>query len=462
MPDGGNAPGRVMVPPSVPLVELAGWGANVRAACVVSRPETPAEVARSIDRRGTIARGLGRSYGDAALNGGGQVLDMTHVDRYIAFDERTGTLTCEAGVSLARIIEDFAPRGWFPMITPGTKYVTVGGCIANDVHGKAHHAQGTFSTCVESMTILLASGEVVEASPTVNEDLFWASFGGMGLLGVVLTATIRLRRIETTYFRQKTIRVDDLESMLAALDEQDREYPYSVATIDVTATGARLGRGVLTVGDHARLDDLPPRLREAPLRVSGPPRLTVPFELPEVTLNRLSIRVVNAFIQQTLRRTPELGHYEGFFYPLDKIAHWNRGYGRRGFTQYQFVIPFDDGLRRMREILTTIISAGELPFLNVLKRFGPPGKGLLSFPTAGYTLAIDFPIRAGTVDLLRRLDAMVLDAGGRIYLGKDSYVQAEMFERMYPAVKRWREIKKRVDPDNVFTSDLGRRVGLVT
>lgn len=447
--------------PAVTMVQLAGWGANLRADCVLHRPQTADEVARLVDRRGTIARGLGRSYGDAAINAGRTVLGMERVDRYLGFDATTGTLVVEAGISLAQIIHDFAPLGWFPWITPGTKYVTVGGCIANDIHGKAHHAQGSFATCVRSMTVLLASGEVVEASPTNNTSLFWGCFGGMGLLGIVLTATIRLRRIETSYFRQQAIVVGSLEEMLAALDEHDERFPYSVATIDVTASGAQLGRGVLTVGDHATRDELPESLRAAPLRLSGPPRLAVPFELPEITLNRLSIRVVNAVIQRLLTRAPAFGHYENFFYPLDKIAHWNRGYGRRGFTQYQFVIPFADGGARMREILVAITSAGELPFLNVLKRLGPQSGGVLSFPTEGYTLAIDFPIRAGTPALLRRLDTMVLDAGGRIYLGKDSYVEAATFARMYPAITQWRGLKAEFDPRGVFTSDLGKRVGLV-
>jgi len=433
----------------------------VRADCVLVEPESRAEVATRLDRAGTIPRGLGRSYGDAALNGGGQVLGLRHLDRYLAFDEATGTLTCEAGTSLAEIIHDFAPRGWFPMITPGTKYVTVGGCIANDIHGKAHHVQGSFNACVDAFTTLLASGDVVTASRAEHADLFWATFGGMGLLGVVLTATIRLRRIDTTYFRQRSMGVGDLDEALGALDEQDRTFPYSVATIDVMATGARLGRGVLTVGDHARLDDLPPELAAAPLHIAGPPRLDVPFELPELTLNRLSIRAVNAVIQNIQGAAPQIGHYEGFFYPLDGIAHWNRGYGRRGFTQYQFVIPFADGPRRLREILGAILSSGELPFLNVLKRFGDESPGLLSFPRAGYTFAIDFPIRENTVPLLRRLDAMVLESGGRIYLGKDSYVEAPTFRAMYPRLDRWLETKAKYDPRGVFTSDLGRRVGLV-
>jgi FAD/FMN-containing dehydrogenase len=364
-------------------------------------------------------------------------------------------------VSLEEIIHDFTPHGWFPMITPGTKFVTVGGCIANDIHGKAHHAQGSFSACVDQMTVLLASGEIVRASRTEHADLFWATFGGMGLLGVVLTATIHLRRIESTYFRQKSIPVADLNAMLAALDENDKSFPYSVATLDVFAKGARLGRGVVTVGDHARRDELPARLGANRLRISSPPKLTVPFTLPELTLNPLSIRAVNALIQRRLRTAPLYGHYEGFFYPLDMIAHWNRGYGRRGFAQYQFVIPFEDGARKLREILTTILSSGELPFLNVLKRLGKESGGLLSFPREGYTLAIDFPIRVNTVALLRRLDAMVLAAGGRIYLGKDAYVEAATFRAMYPAIDRWLELKAKYDPGNVFTSDLGRRVGLV-
>jgi decaprenylphospho-beta-D-ribofuranose 2-oxidase len=385
---------------------------------------------------------------------------MRRMDRYLGFDENTGRLTCEAGLSLASIIHDFAPRGWFPAITPGTKFVTIGGCIANDVHGKAHHAQGSFITCVEAMTVLLASGEVVRASREENSDLFFGTFGGMGLLGVVLTATIRLRRIETTYFRQTSVRVRDLEGMLAALDEQDRTSPYSVATLDVFARGARLGSGVLTVGDHASRGELPPDLAKNPLRIAGGPKLTVPFELPEFTLNPLTMRVLNAVILAKQGHAAPYGHFESFFYPLDILAHWNRGYGRRGFTQYQFVIPFTDGPRRMREILSTILSSGELPFLNVLKRFGKESGGVLSFPREGYTFAIDFPIRTNTVALLRRLDAMVLEAGGRIYLGKDSYVEAATFRAMYPEIDRWLAIKAKYDPRVVFTSDLGRRVGL--
>jgi FAD/FMN-containing dehydrogenase len=428
---------------------------------LLSEPETTEQVRAWLDRNGTIARGLGRSYGDAAVNAGGQVLGMKRVARYVSFDEQTGILTCEAGVSLEQIIRDFAPRGWFPMVTPGTKRVTVGGCIANDIHGKAHHAQGSFLASVESMTVLLASGEVVTASRNQNQDLFFGSFGGMGLLGIVLTATLRLRRVETTYFRQRSLRVPDLEAMLQVLDEQDRLFPYSVATLDIFAKGAALGRGVVTVGDHAQLADLPRSLARAPLRVVGAARIGVPFQLPELTLNSWSMRLVNAVIQRIQAGARPFGHYEGFFYPLDRLRHWNRGYGRRGFTQYQFVIPFQDGARHLREILETILSSGELPFLNILKRLGKESGGTLSFPREGYTLAIDFPIRQGTVALLRRLDAMVLAAGGRVYLGKDSFVEPDMFRAMYPEVASFLALKAKLDPGGVFTSNLARRVGLV-
>ncbi|MEO8905545.1 MAG: FAD-binding oxidoreductase [Polyangiaceae bacterium] len=443
-----------------PMTRLWGWGANLRVDCSLCEPETPAQVAAWLEHSGTIARGCGRSYGDAALNADRQVLGLTRLDRYLGFDEVSGLLTCEAGVTLERIIANFAPRGWFPMITPGTKMVTIGGCIANDIHGKAHHVQGSFCGCVESMTVLLANGEIVIASRAENSELFFATFGGMGLLGIVLDATIRLRRIETTYFRQKSVRVRDLAEMLAVLEEQDRVFPYSVATLDVFATGTSIGRGVVTVGDHARPDELPAALRATPLHTRPAPKLGVPFELPSFTLNRLSMRAVNAVILAIQAGTRPFGHYESFFYPLDALRNWNRGYGRRGFTQYQFMIPFADGERQMRSILSEMFSAGELPFLNVLKRLGKGSGGLLSFPREGYTLAIDFPIRENTTALTRRLDRMVLDAGGRVYLGKDSYLDADMFRAMYPETGRWRELKAKYDPQGAFTSNLGRRVGL--
>jgi decaprenylphospho-beta-D-ribofuranose 2-oxidase len=441
--------------------ELSGWGLYPRSRCHLVEPDSLTDVERSIDPRGTIPRGVGRSYGDAALNRDKLVLGMRRLDRFISFDASTGILICEGGVTLSRIIRSFAPRGWFPMITPGTQHVTVGGCIANDIHGKGHHAQGSFATSVVSMRVLGADGSISTLNRSENSDVFWASFGGMGLLGVVVEATLKLRAIETTFYKQRAIVVNDLEEMLDAFDANDSLYPYSVAYIDPIAKGKDLGRGVLTVGDHARLEDLPLRLSKHPLHTSGDQLVSVPFELPQATLNALTARLVNVAIKQVLAHGAPIAHYEKFFFPLDAIGHWNRGYGKSGFTQYQFVIPLTDGRRVMRDILSTIVSSGSMPFLNILKRMGRASGGHLSFPIEGYTFAIDFPIRPDTAALTKRLDAMVREASGRIYLGKDAFVDAETFRAMYPRLDEWLSIKRRCDPNNVFVSDLARRVGLI-
>ena len=450
-----------MSQPDFPQVQLSGWGANLRSECELTEPEVPAELIGRLKERRLIARGLGRSYGDPALNAGGLVVGMRRLDRYLSFDASTATLTCEAGASLAQIIHDFGPRGFFPLISPGTKFVTVGGCIANDVHGKAHHAHGSFVNCVDSMRVLLASGDVVTCSRTEHPDLFWASFGGMGLLGIVLSATLRLMPVETAYYKETCSKAADLDELIKVLDDTEQTYPYSVSSLDVFARGKHLGRGVANLGDVAKLSDLPPELAKDPLRLQAEPKLRVPFNLPELTLNPLSMRLVNGWIQFTQAHKGPITHYKDFTYPLDFVNDWYRAYGPRGFTQYQFVVPLQDGRQSMRRILSAIMSGGELPFLNILKRFGKASGGILSFPTEGYTLAIDFPVRDKTVALLRRLDAMVLEAGGRSYVGKDPYVEPQMFRAMYPRVDEWLAIKAKYDPQNVFVSDLGRRVGLV-
>ena len=442
---------------------LAGWGNYPRIRCVVARPETQKALGRELgqgEHGPFIARGLGRSYGDAALSEQGLVLDCTRLDRYLDFDAETGRLTCEGGVSLEMILRDFGPRGFSPAVTPGTKFVTVGGCIANDVHGKGHHVDGCFSRCTEGFRIRLASGEEVWASPQDRADLYWANFGGMGLLGVITEATIRLRRVETTYFRQTAVAAQDLDALLDALDAH-HHLPYSVAWVDSLATGRALGRGVLTAGDHATLGDLPPPLRANPLAVSDPSPLVLPFSLPGAALNAATIRLLNVILDQVQRRAGSIAHYEKFFYPLDFVGDWNRGYGPQGFTQYQFVIPLGGGRAHIRELLELIASSGQAPFLNVLKRFGPERpETTLSFPMEGYTFAIDFPVRPGLEALLRRLDQRVLEMGGRVYLAKDAFLGRETFEGMYPRLDEWRRVKERYDPASRFSSSLGRRLGL--
>jgi len=375
------------------------------------------------------------------------------------WNEQEGILECEAGVSLEEIISVFGPKGWLPMICPGTKFVTIGGAIANDIHGKAHHIDGSFVNCVLSFTILLADGSVVEASRTENTDLFWGNFGGLGLLGVILRARIRLRKIETTYFKQKSMVIKNLDHMLEALEQYDHDYNYSVAWIDALAKGPKLGSGVLTLGNSAKLSELPDKLRARPLATHKAGKLKVPFFMPSFALNGISVRLLNRVIAFVQNSPKEFVHYEKFFFPLDAINDWNKGYGKRGFIQYQFVIPEDDGKKNLTEILEMIAGSGCTPFLNVFKRMGE-GQGILSFPFKGYTLAIDFPVTKSLLSFTPKLDAKVLSAGGRLYLGKDALLHESTFKAMYPQHAEWMDIKRKYDPGNRFSSNISRRLGL--
>lgn len=438
---------------------LTGWGNIPRSIGKVAYPDRAGDIITILTQDKVLPRGLGRSYADQATNENHVVLKMERMNHFLAFDETTGILLCEAGATLDDIIRFLGPRGWFPMITPGTKYVTIGGAIANDVHGKSHHTDGSFINCVLDFTILLADGNIVKASRQENTDLFEANFGGLGLLGTILTATIQLRKIETTYFKQKAVAVNNLDEMLKAIDDNDKEYSSSVAWIDSLAKGKKLGRGVLTMGNHANLNDLPANLRSNPLKIGKKPVLTVPFYLPGFTLNTFTVSMLNTVLYWNQKRGNGIMHYDSFFYPLDMINNWNRGYGKRGFIQYQFVLPEENGHSNIRKILESITQSGCMPFLNVLKKFGK-GQGLLSFPFKGYTFAIDFPITSGLKPFTVKLDNMVLEMGGRIYLGKDAYLDESTFKAMYPQYKEWLAIKKKYDPQNKFSSDLSRRIGL--
>ena len=439
--------------------QLAGWGNYPVSASYKLTPRNEDDFREALKKGGLIARGLGRSYGDQALNKEGYVAECTKFNSFLSFDGDAGILQCQAGVSLEEIISVFGPRGWLPMICPGTKFVTIGGAIANDIHGKAHHIDGSFVNCVLSFTIMLADGSILTASRTENTDLFWANFGGLGLLGVILTATLQLRKIETTYFRQKSVVIRNLDHMLEALDKYDHEYNYSVAWIDALAKGNKLGGGVLTLGNAARLSELPEKLKADPLKLHSTGKLSVPIFLPSFTLNGLTVRILNKVIAFVQNSPKEFVHYEKFFFPLDAINNWNRGYGKRGFIQYQFVIPEANGKQHLTEILTMIAGSGCTPFLNVFKRMGD-GQGILSFPFSGYTLAIDFPVTPALFAFTPKLDAKVLEAGGRLYLGKDACLHETMFKQMYPRFTEWMAIKQKYDPNNEFTSDIARRLGL--
>lgn len=438
---------------------LAGWGNYPVAESFTVTPRSTQDCVQAMHEEKMIARGLGRSYGDQAINDHKYVAVCTRLNYFISFDEHEGILECQSGASLEEIITTFGPKGWLPMICPGTKFVTIGGAIANDIHGKAHHIDGSFVNCVISFTILVANGQVLTASRTENEDLFWANFGGLGLLGVIFTTKIKLRKIETTYFKQKSVVIKDLDHMLEALEKYDHEYNYSVAWIDALAKGRKLGSGVLTLGNAAKLADLPEKLKQDPLKLHATGKLAVPFFFPSFALNGLTVRVLNRVIAFVQNSPKEFVHYEKFFFPLDAINNWNKGYGKRGFIQYQFVIPEDNGKAHLKEILEMIAASGCTPFLNVFKRMGD-GQGILSFPFKGYTLAIDFPVSKQLLEFTPRLDAKVLAAGGRLYLGKDALLNETMFKQMYPQYQQWIDIKKKYDPNGEFSSNISRRLGL--
>ncbi|MFD7228822.1 FAD-binding protein [Streptomyces sp. NPDC059881] len=444
-------------------VPVTGWGRTAPSAALLVRPRTFDDAAAAVRRcgaRGAIARGLGRAYGDAAQNAGGAVLDMTGLDRIRTIDAEAGVVVCDAGVSLHRLMEVLLPLGWFVPVTPGTRHVTVGGAIGADIHGKNHHVSGSFSRHVLSLELLTADGELRTVLP--GTELFDATAGGMGLTGIVLSATVRLHRVETSLMSVDTERAADLDDLMARLTGTDDRYRYSVAWIDLLARGAATGRSVLTRGDHAPLDALPRRARRRPLGFR-PLRLPpAPALVPEGLLGRASVTVFNElwYRRAPRRRTGELQSIPAFFHPLDGVPHWNRIYGRSGFVQYQFVVGHGQE-EALRAIVGRIARQGCPSFLAVLKRFGEGDPGWLSFPMPGWTLALDLP--AGLPGLgvfLDELDDVVAGAGGRVYLAKDSRLRPELLAAMYPGLDRFRALRARLDPRGVFVSDLSRRLSL--
>ncbi|MFF7766449.1 FAD-binding protein [Streptomyces massasporeus] len=442
---------------------VTGWGRTAPTAAWLIRPRSYEEAAaavRDCGARGGIPRGLGRAYGDAAQNAGGSVLDMTALDRVHAIDADGGTVLCDAGVSLHRLMEVLLPLGWFVPVTPGTRYVTVGGAIGADIHGKNHHVSGSFARHVLALELLTADGEIRTVIP--GTQLFDATAGGMGLTGVILTATIRLQPVETSLMSVDTERATDLDDLMARLAATDHRYRYSVAWIDLLARGAATGRAVLTRGDHAPLDALPARLRRDPLAFRTPRLPATPEMLPEGLLSRTTVGLFNElwYRKAPRARTGRLQRISPFFHPLDGVPHWNRVYGRGGFVQYQFVVGYgrEDALRR----IVRRISERRCPsFLAVLKRFGESDPGWLSFPVPGWTLALDIPAGLpGLGAFLDELDEEVAAAGGRVYLAKDARLRPELLAAMYPRLDDFRELRARLDPRGVFVSDLARRLSL--
>jgi len=435
---------------------VSGWGRHPVAYGEVARPE---RLRLPPDGRPVLPRGLGRSYGDAAVPAapGGRVLETARADRVLAFDQGSGTLTCEAGLSLAEILRLCLPRGWFPPVTPGTKFVTVGGCVACDVHGKNHHRDGSFGAFVERLVVQVADGRMVECGPARERELFLATVGGMGLTGLITEVTVRLQPAECGWMLVETEPVAGLGAMLDGLRDAAKDWQYTVGWIDCLARGAALGRGILLRGRHASRGEAP----------AGPPRaprrLAVPLDAPEWLLSPVMMRAFNTAYYQVHARRPggsaRVVPYQGFFYPLDAIGDWNRLYGRRGFLQYQCVVPRAAGAQAVALLLERLAAAGTASFLAVIKDCGPESDAYLSFPLEGTTLALDLPYRGvSTEALVHELNATVIASGGRVYLAKDAITRAEDFARMVPRLAEWRRVREKWDPGHRFRSAQSVRI----
>ena len=435
--------------------ELAGWGNYPRVETELLRARGEEEIRQQVnDHAQLIARGNGRAYGDSALNAAA-TLSLLRSDRLIALDAVSGSLICEAGVLLADILQVIVPRGWFTPVTPGTKFVTIGGMIAADVHGKNHHQSGSIRNFVEELTLLLADGSTRICSPTQHADLFAATCGGMGLTGVITRATLKLVPIETAYIQQTTRRTRNLAETMEAF-EQGIDVTYSVAWIDCLAQGDALGRSVVYFGEHA------PRAALAkgdPLALPHKKARAVPCYLPSFVLNPVSINAFNKLYYARARDGMLLIDYESFFYPLDALHHWNRIYGKRGFVQYQCVLPKAASAAGMQALLERISAAGLGSFLAVLKLLGKGG-GYLSFPMEGYTLALDFPATDAVFTLLGALDAIVAEHGGRIYLAKDARMSSSTLRHGYPDLDMFIALRDQVDPAHKFSSLQSQRLSI--
>jgi FAD/FMN-containing dehydrogenase len=397
-----------------------------------------------------LSRGLGRSYGDSSLpaSAEGTVVTTTLADRLLSFDERTNVLRAEAGTSLLALNRVFLPRNVFVPVTPGTQFVTLGGMVASDVHGKDHHVHGTIGGHVRSLKMRVADGRIVTCSREESPDLFAATIGGMGLTGHILEVELSMRRIPSPWIHQTSRRVDDIDAFLDALEDGAKRWPYTVGWIDCLTRGRHMGRGILMAGDWAPAG-------EAPSRFPHPhPRVSMPFDLPSWTLGRTSVAAFNeAFYWKHLARERSgLVHWETFFYPLDAIGDWNRMYGKRGFTQYQCVLPDSAGRDAARRVLEILTQRGGASFLCVIKDCGPEGEGILSFPRSGISIALDIPIRDHTQELVDALNEQVLREGGRIYLTKDQFTRREHFQAMEPRLGRFQEIRRKWDPEGRIKS----------
>jgi decaprenylphospho-beta-D-ribofuranose 2-oxidase len=447
---------------------LTGWGRTApTVAHVLSTPDleliAKAVKLASAGGRGVIARGLGRSYGDNAQNGGGLVVDMTPLSRIHSIVAETRIVDADAGVSLDTLMKAALPFGLWVPVLPGTRQVTVGGAIACDIHGKNHHSAGSFGNHVRSMELLTADGEIHHLTPQGPEsELFWATVGGNGLTGMILRATIEMTPTETAYFIADGDVTASLDETIAFhSDGSENNYTYSSAWFDAISPPPKLGRAAISRGSLARLDQLPPKLQRQPLKFDAPQLLTLPDIFPNGLANKYTFMPIGELWYR------KSGTYRGkvqnltqFYHPLDMFGEWNRAYGSAGFGQYQFVVP-TEAVDEFKAIILDIQKSGFYSFLNVFKLFGPGNQAPLSFPIPGWNVCVDFPIKPGLNEFLNGLDKRVLEFGGRLYTAKDSRTTAETFHAMYPRIDEWIAVRRKVDPDGVFASDMARRLELL-
>lgn len=438
------------------LSSLSGWGRYPRVQGQVSAPRDAGALAALMAKGPLIARGMGRAYGDSAL--GSQVALMRHFDKMIAFDESTGQLVADAGVTLGEIVAAFLPRGWFLSVTPGTQFVSLGGAIAADVHGKNHHVDGTFGSFVDWIDLMGADGSIARLTPL--DAMFQWTLGGMGLTGVILRAAIRLRRVESGWIRQRTVAAPSLDAALAVF-EATQHSTYSMAWIDCATPGRAMGRSIVMTGEHATRAELPAARRARAFETPRHPGPRVPFDLPGFAMNPWSIRAFNALYYFKGTQTPatNLVGWEPFFYPLDAIRDWNRIYGRRGFMQFQCVVPLEAHAEGLRALLGAITRSGSGSFLAVLKRMGAQDSRL-SFPMEGYTLALDFPVNDRSLALMPDLDRITADHGGRFYLAKDSRMSADTLRRTDPRWEGFTTLRRESGLAGHFASAQSARLGL--
>ena len=430
-------------------MQLNSWGMYPQIKSKIFTFNTKDNLRNILKENSTfIPFGNGRSYGDSAL--AENIIYSKPYSYFLDFDEEKGILHCQSGVLLSEIIEAFVPRGWFLKVTPGTKLITIGGAIASDVHGKNHHVEGCFSSCVEEFTLMLPNGEIKNVKK--DDELFLATCGGMGLTGVILDAKISLKKINSKYINQTTIKTKNLKETFEAFEKYSH-MPYSVAWIDCLASGEDIGKCLLMVGDFA--DD-------GKLDFKEKNKINIPFNFPSFALNSLSVKAFNWLYYKKAPdgESKQKVDIDTFFYPLDAINNWNRIYGKGGFTQYQFILPKEKSYDGLKEILEKISKSGKGSFLAVLKLYGEENQNYLSFPMKGYSLALDFKIEKGIFELLNSLDEIVLKYGGRIYLTKDVRVSKEIFEKGYPNIEKFRNLRKEYGMDKKFQSLQSKRVGI--